>query len=611
MRLRNVIKRINVAIVALSGIVVCSNAEGKQSDYLSPIAAVIDSQGKEIYMACPTSNAVEIFNTKTKKSETIINVNKGSAIAISNDGKKIYVTGGNVHGKIYEITTSDNKIKRIFNAGHTPVAPIVSKDNKILYYANRFTNKINALDLSTGKVIASNKSLREPITMQLSKDGKTLFVANHLPLMPAHLANVYCLVELYNTTNNLKKIKEIKLPAGTFAVRDSAITNSGKYLIISHIVGRFTVPTTHLDRGWINTNAISIINVETQEWVNTVLLDDPNIGAPNPWGVTVTDDDKYVVVNVSGSSEVIYVNLAKMLDRIAKAPDNKEIVNNLSFLYGIKDRVRMDGKGNRAVVTHKEFTYVPMYFSDNINVIEMWDDGPGGAVAYPLSKHASPVNDVVRLGEIAFNDGMICYQQWQSCASCHPDVRSDGTNWDLLNDGIGNPKQSRSLLYTHKTSPVMITGVRAAAEVAVRAGFKHIQFRSAPESTAHSVDEYLKSLEPIPSPFLNLDGSLTESAKRGKDIFEGEANCIRCHNGPYFGDKELYVLGKGTDHEKNRAFATPILIETWRTAPYMYDGRCVTIMDVLTTDNKDDKHGKTSKLTKQQLKDLEQYILSI
>ena len=33
----------------------------------------------------------------------------------------------------------------------------------------------------------------------------------------------------------------------------------------------------------------------------------------------------------------------------------------------------------------------------------------------------------------------------------------------------------------------------------------------------------LKSLEPIPSPYLTQDGCLTESAKRGKAVFDGKA----------------------------------------------------------------------------------------
>ena len=42
-------------------------------------------------------------------------------------------------------------------------------------------------------------------------------------------------------------------------------------------------------------------------------------------------------------------------------------------------------------------------------------------------------------------------------------------NWDLLNDGVGNPKNTRSLLLAHKTPPAMFLGVRANAEAAVRA----------------------------------------------------------------------------------------------------------------------------------------------
>ena len=72
----------------------------------------------------------------------------------------------------------------------------------------------------------------------------------------------------------------------------------------------------------------------------------------------------------------------------------------------------------------------------------------------------SPVpRDRARRGEMLYNDGSMCFQQWQSCASCHPDGRVDGLNWDLLNDGMGNPKQTRSELYNHVTPPTMIRQV--------------------------------------------------------------------------------------------------------------------------------------------------------
>ena len=100
--------------------------------------------------------------------------------------------------------------------------------------------------------------------------------------------------------------------------------------------------------------------------------------------------------------------------------------------------------------------------------------------------------DSVRLGEIYFNDATYCFQGWQSCNGCHPDnARTDGLNWDLLNDGMGNPKNCKSLLLAHETPPALITGIRPTAEIAVRAGFTHIQFTQIEEGQAKAVDKYL------------------------------------------------------------------------------------------------------------------------
>jgi len=58
-------------------------------------------------------------------------------------------------------------------------------------------------------------------------------------------------------------------------------------------------------------------------------------------------------------------------------------------------------------------------------------------------------------------------------------------------------------------------------------------------------------------------------------------------------------------------FDTPTLAEIWRTGPYLHDGRAVTIEEVFTQFNKDDRHGVTSHLTKQQIEDLSAYMLSV
>jgi cytochrome c peroxidase len=72
-----------------------------------------------------------------------------------------------------------------------------------------------------------------------------------------------------------------------------------------------------------------------------------------------------------------------------------------------------------------------------------------------------------------------------------------------------------------------------------------------------------------------------------------------------------YDAGTGTERDDNRGYDTPTLIEVWRTAPYLHDGRAVTIKEVLTRFNKDDRHGRTSNLTDKQIEDLAAFVLSL
>jgi cytochrome c peroxidase len=155
----------------------------------------------------------------------------------------------------------------------------------------------------------------------------------------------------------------------------------------------------------------------------------------------------------------------------------------------------------------------------------------------------------------------------------------------------------------------MISGVRGDAETAVRAGIRFIQFAVRPEEDAEAIDAYLRALRPVPSPWLE-NGELSEAAKRGRDAYD-RAGCAACHSGPFYTDLHPYDVGTGTGREEGMAYDTPTLIEVWRTAPYLHDGRSATMEDVLTTHNPEDQHGKTSGLTPEELRDLAAYVNSL
>ena len=186
----------------------------------------------------------------------------------------------------------------------------------------------------------------------------------------------------------------------------------------------------------------------------------------------------------------------------------------------------------------------------------------------------------------------------------------DGLSWDLPNDGIGNPKNTKSLLLAHRTPPAMSLGVRETAEAAVRAGLRQILFANAPEEVALAIDEYLKSLKPVPSPFL-IQGKLSEMALRGERVFN-RSGCAVCHPPPLFTDLRPHKVGTGRPFDQpGDRFYTPTLVELWRTAPYLHDGSAGAVREVVTTQNPHDRHGTTSNLTPQEIDNLCAYLLSL
>jgi mono/diheme cytochrome c family protein len=412
---------------------------------------------------------------------------------------------------------------------------------------------------------------------------------------------------------------------------------------VVHILARYQMPTTQLERGWMNTNALSIIDAAAKKLVNTVLLDDVDLGAANPWGVATTADGKHVCVTHAGTHELSVIDVAGVMAKLAKIPaeakpgepgkpyDDRgnfssptlaDVPNDLAFLVDLRRRIklqRMDitgmvpegpmvnGPRGLAVVGSK--VYVALHFSDNLAVVDL-DPKPQKLVTLiPLGPE--PKLTVQRRGEVFFHDADLCFQHWQSCASCHPDARIDGLNWDLMNDGLGNPKNNRSMLLVHKTPPSMSEGVRATAEEAVRSGIKHIQFAVRPDEDAVAIDEYLKSLTPVPSPQL-VNGQLSESAKRGKALFFSEGvGCATCHPEPLYTDLQMYDVESKGSYDRRPDFDTPTLVEVWRTAPYLHDGRYTTIKQLIKEGKHGRKFGAVERLTDPQIDDLVEFVLSL
>jgi len=612
-----------VAIVTVCGSFLAVTAAPSTASgpvYLSPVAIVADKAGKTLYIAESTANRIDVLDVASEKVTKSIAIGMPvSGVALSIDETKLYVTVALPAGQLCVVDIKGAKITAKIPVGHTPMSPVVSPDGKKVYVANRFGRQssgrsvgtVSVVDLATGKETKTIIVQREPTALDISKDGSTLLVANHLPATASDQDYAAAEVTILDMAGKADPIK-IKLPNGATGLRGVKVSPDGKFAGVTFILARFHLPTTQLERGWMATNAISLIDVPNRKLINTVLLDDVDHGAANPWAIAWSANSETLCVSHAGTHEISVIDMPALQAKLDKAVAEKkgqDVQNDLSFLVGLRRRLKLAGKGPRCMTIIGAKAYVGEYFTDSISVLDISPDSRPVAKAIALGPAQEMT--IVRKGELFFNDAELCFQMWLCCATCHPDARSDGLNWDLMNDGMGNPKSAKSMLLAHRTPPSMITGIRAKAEVAVRAGIRFIQFAVRPEEDSKAMDEYLKSMTPIPSPFL-VNGELTESAKRGKVLFEKKAGCAMCHSGKYFTDLEKYDVGTGKDSEAKKEFDTPTLIEIWRTAPYLYDGRAVSILDLLQPKyNPKDQHGSTTKLTEKERADLAEYILSL
>jgi len=250
------------------------------------------------------------------------------------------------------------------------------------------------------------------------------------------------------------------LPRGSKLLRGSCTTPDGKYTYLVHMIGRNWLPVTQVDRGWCHNAAMSVFDAASGRYLNTVLLDDLDLGAAEPWDVIA--DEREIVVAHSGSSELSYID-RRAFEAKLEAAKGKDLSTDMSFMSGIRRRVPTVKQGPRKLVRENGRVVVKEYFEDK----------PG-----------------VTTGELHFNDARLCFQQWQSCATCHPNGRSDGMTWSFpRNGGLGVPETTCDLGKVDMTRSARKDRMATDIEIAL--------FAMPEKDKVAAMQKYVKSLSDL------------------------------------------------------------------------------------------------------------------
>ena len=543
-------------------------------------------------------------------------------------------------GSVAEVAAGSGRVVRRFKVGLRPLGLAIVPGKGLLLAANSATHTVSVLDMKTGIERCRIAVSREPFSIAVTPDESLAVVSNLLPAGRVTEPGYGAVVSLIDLVH-LRHAGEVRLPPGSSTVREVAISADGRWAYIVHTVGRTNLPATQLERGWINTNALSIIDLRDREVYATLLLDQPMEGAADPWGVALSGDGRKLWVSIAGVHWLARIDLEPLhqfLDgklpndhRLAQAQkyspgsesiwlrikrdakQRAELVNDLAALYSadLIERIEIPGKAPRGLDVSPDGKLVAaaVYFSGKVVLV----DSATGKVQKAVSLGPARAPDEAQRGRIIFHDATYCFQHWLSCSTCHPgDGRVDGLNWDIPNDGIGNPKNVKSLLQAHRTPPMTWRGVRPNMKTSVRAGLFFFLLRRAEPEEVEAVQAYLRSLTPRPSPYLTAQGKLSAAALRGRKVFNSDTTgCAHCHHGELLTDLFTSDVGTRGSLDKASSFDTPSLIEIYRTGPYLHDGSAATLREVLLERNQNDKHGTTSHLSEQQIDDLVAYLKSL
>jgi DNA-binding beta-propeller fold protein YncE len=632
----------------LAGIAYPGESRQTADVYRSPVAIAFSPDGQRLAASVASANEVVLLSvSESRVTARARLLCEPQDVAWSPDGRRVYVA--QPRGRcVTEIDALSGAVARHIRVGLRPAGLAVSPQRDALLVSDEADDAVLAIDARSGARRLRIAAVRFPGAIALAPSGDIGVVVNRLPAGDASQPSAGAVVTLFEPVSG-RKLADVALPAGSVNLRGATVSPDGRWAYVAHNLARAALPATQIEYGWINANALSIVDLRRQRHYATVLLDQAERGAANPWGVAAADDGAVLWIALSGVHRLARLDLTRLhsalavqLPRVARrdagrddlpvsqyvtgerAPEVDDpsavelVVGPKPSAYGmglylpnVIRRIDLPGLGLRGIAASpgEQKLAVAMHFSGSVALV----DSRTGEVVQEVALGPQPSASPARRGEIAFHDARLCFQQWLSCATCHPHGRADGLNWDLMNDGAGNPKNTRSLVLSHRTGPMMSRGVRDSFSEAVAAGFQHILFRQAPPETRRDVEIYLRGLSPEPSPWL-VDGQLSETARRGKAIFDDpQVGCARCHAGELLTDSRAHDVDThvADDWQDENSFLTPKLVELWRTAPYLHHGQAATLYDVLTKYNPADRHGRTSHLGQSEIQALVEYLKSL
>jgi YVTN family beta-propeller protein len=602
-----------------------SNGTNEQPDYASPLEVLLSPDGARLYVLCQQSEEIRVLDAASYaviKTIAVGRVPRG--FSLSPSGDRLFVTNS-WDDTLSVIDTGTLAVVATWPVGAEPSSVVEDRGGKRLFVANRISSDVAVLDAQTG---AEEKRLlggRGTSYLALSPDGSRLYASHVYPNISPRRAGMENRTAPESELTVIDAARAVvadrmKLDgvAGAFHIAFSA---DGRLGVVAEYHPKNLIPLAHLEHGGAFAYTLTVFGADVGGAVE-VPLDELERYASQPFGVAIAPDKSRLYVTIGGSECVVVVDVPRLMrfihahPRPATGSFAQELSASGNYVVA-RIPVGHNPRG-LALTADGRKLFVANRLEDTISVIDTRANRVASTIALTGPKAISPV----RHGEQTFYTARYSFQGQISCSSCHIDSTFDGVTWDLEPDGFGRDIVDNKMLEGVKdTEPYKWNGgnPNLPTECGPRTEKYFWRAEQYDNRTLADLTVYIRNMPTRPNRWRAAGSEMTPAQERGRALFVRavdkfgkpipEANrCSYCHSGPKGTNQKLFEVGTRKATDNSGLLKSAPLTEIALTAPYLHDGSARTLEEIWTVYNPEDKHGRTSDLTKDELNDLIEYL---
>jgi YVTN family beta-propeller protein len=594
------------------------------ANYLSPFNLALSRDGRILFVVTEEGDMLLIVDTEKRRVLHKIDVgNHPHSVILNYDESKAYVSN-QWSDNVSVIDLAAMRVVDTLKTGNGPAGLALSSDEKFLYVVNSYNSDISVIDLNSKIERKRLATGNNPTGIGASPDGNTLYITSRRAKLAPYGDPLVCELSVINDKN--RQIVERKDIESAYMMENVAFLPEGDMAIMTLIRPKNYVPSIQVERGFMMTHGVGVIEQKPDGRVIQLLLDEPNAYYSDPYDIVITPDGKRAFVSHAGADCISVVEIDSIRALISES--STELLNLYSNHLGISTRYVIKriptGSNPKGLVLSSDgkLLYVAERLEDRIAVISTGSLETINTINLNGPRRVT----VARRGRRILNNAGGTFQNQYACYTCHPDEHEDGLLYNMASKDMGrNVVNTQSLRDIGDCPPFKWNGKNQTIYKQDGMRFSTVLTRTEPFSDKDLdalVAYIITGIKYPPNLLYNPTGELNAMQLRGKALFERthdnfgreipvENRCITCHPPPYFTNLQMADVGTLIPSDDSILFDTPHLNNIYASPPYLHHGLALSLEEIWTRFSPEDKHGVVNDFTKIQLNELIEYLRSL